>query len=77
MANMHLFANFQGFIDVNMKEIVRTDEDTTRWFIRRLLHNFEALTDGFDKLIDIISTGKPIHSASDGSVLSNGWASAG
>ena len=32
---------------------------------------------GFDELIDIISTGKPIHSASDGSVLSGGRTSAG
>ena len=32
---------------------------------------------GFDGLIDIISTGKPIHSASEGSVVSNGRASTG
>ena len=35
------------------------------------------MTDGFDELIDIISAGKLIHSASDGSVLSDGRASAG
>ena len=76
MANMHLFANFQGFIDANMKTFVPTDEDATR-FVTRLWNDFEAMTDGFDELIEIISTGKPIHSMSDGSVLSDGQASAG
>ena len=33
--------------------------------------------DGFDELIDTIRNGKPIHYASDGSVLSDGSASAG
>ena len=76
MVNTHLFANFQGFIDANMQTFVRTDEDTTR-FLMRLWHDFEALSDGFYESIYIIGTGKPIHSASDGSVLSDGQASAG
>ena len=75
MANMHLFANFQGFIDANMKIFVSTDEDATR-FVTRLWNNFEAIKDGSYKLIDIISTGKPIHSDSDRSVLSDWYASA-
>ena len=35
------------------------------------------MMDGFDKLLDISSAGKPIHSVSGGSVLSDGRASAG
>ena len=76
MANTHSFANFQGFVDANIKKFVRTDEGATR-FVTRLWNDFEATTDGFDELIAIISDGKPIHSASDGSVLSDGRASAG
>ena len=37
MANMHSFANFQGFINANMKTFVWTDEDATR-FVTQLLH---------------------------------------
>ena len=76
MANKHSFANFQGFVDANIKTFVCTDEDATR-FVTRLWNDFEATTDGFDELIAIIRDGKPIHSASDGSVLSDGRASAG
>ena len=43
----------------------------------RLWNDFEATADGFNNLIEIISDGKPIHSVSDGSVLSDGRASAG
>ena len=58
------------------KTFVHTDENANR-FIMRLWNDLEAMTDGFDKLIDIISSGNPIHSTSDGSVLSDGHASAG
>ena len=43
----------------------------------RLWKNFAVNMDGFDELIDTIRNGKPIHYASDGSVLSDGSASAG
>ena len=39
-----------------------------------LWKDFEVCTDGFDRLINIISNGKPIGSASDGSVISDGRA---
>ena len=76
MANTHSFANFQGLVDANIKTFVRTDEDAAR-FVTRLWNNFEAMTDGFEELIEIISAGKLIHSASDGSVLSDRRTSAG
>ena len=76
MANTHSFANFQGFIAANIKTFVGMDEDATK-FVTLLWNDFEATTDGFDELIDIISSGKLIHSASDGYVLSDGRASAG
>ena len=74
MANTHSFANFQGFIGANIQTFARTDKDAVK-FTTRLWNDFEAITaEGFDELIDIISAGKPIHSDSDGSVLSDGQA---
>ena len=52
MANTHSFVNFQGFVAANIKTFVRTDEDVNR-FVTRLWNNFEGMTDGFDKLVDI------------------------
>ena len=77
MANTHSFANFQGFIGANIQKFVRTDKDAVK-FTMRLWNDFETITvEGFDELIDLISAGKKIHSASDGSVLSDGQAWAG
>ena len=76
MASIHSFANFQGFIDANIKTLVHANEDANK-FLKQLWNNFEVMADGFDQLIDIISTDKPSHSASDGSVLSDGRASTG
>ena len=51
------------------------DKDATK-FIMWLWNDFETTTEGFGELTCIISAGKFIHSVSDGSVLSDGRASA-
>lgn len=76
MASTHSCANLQGFIHANIKTFVYTDNDANR-LLTRLWKDFEVCKGRFDKLIDIISNGKLICSASDGSVLSDRRALAG